>query len=396
MSRPRRALLLALALMAPARVHAQGPPAAAKPEARPGPRPKAETSPAAPPSADPRPRRGDGGTRGFVDGLSKGTDEVDRCRPRTGHTDKQLIERAGDHYDRGVVLYEQGDYQAAVREFVVAYCDKPHPSMFYNIGQAYERVLDFERAVAYFERFILESDEKEPNRKRAAIRVDVLRSLPARILVATVPPGAEVTLAGETGVTARARANGVDPIEVRKGVYTMRVELPGHEPVVERVVAEIGRPYSYYFRLEPKKGVVRVAATPSDARIFLNDRLAGIGSYVETIPIGRYRLMVEAEGRPPRRQSLEVSAARTTDVVVNLPERPRSGRWELIIASGIVLGSASGTMADTLFDQESVATSLISAGGVGVGFGAAYLGVPGDIPVGHSSYIIGSTIIGAL
>jgi tetratricopeptide (TPR) repeat protein len=377
------------------------PPAAPKPAEKPAAKPaapKPAEKPAAPGKAAEPP--GDGsvayGTHGFLDRLSKGTDEVERCRPRTSGSDRQLTERAADHYDRGVVLYEQGDYQAAVREFVVAYCDKPHPSMFYNIGQAYERMLDFERAVAYFERFILDSDEREPNRKRAAIRVDVLRGLPARILVATVPPGGEVTLSGETGVTARARANGSDPIEVRKGVYTMRVELAGHEPVVQRVVAEIGQPYSYYFRLEPKKGVVRVAATPPDARIFLNNRLVGIGSYLETVPIGRYRLLVEAEGRPPRREALEVSAGRTTDVTVNLPDRARSGRWELIIASGLVLGSASGGMADTLFDQGSVATSLISAGGLGIGFGAAFLGVPSDIPVGYSSYLIGSTVIGAL
>ncbi|HKE16676.1 MAG TPA: hypothetical protein VKB80_17505 [Kofleriaceae bacterium] len=333
---------------------------------------------------------------GYLDQLSKGTEEVDRCHPSQGGSERERIEHAADHYDRGLVLYEQGDYQAAVREFVVAYCDKPHPKMFLNIGQAYERMLDFEKAVAYFERFILESDEKGPNRKRAAIRVDVLRSLPARILVATVPPGAEVTLSGETGVTARARANGIDPIEVRKGVYTMRVEMAGHEPVVQRVVAEIGRPYSYYFRLEPKKGTVRVVASPADSRIFLNNRLAGIGSYLETVPIGRYRLVVESAGRPSRRQQIEVKAGKTTDLAVNLPAKPNSGRWELIVASGLILGSAAGGMADTLFDQESAVSSIVGLGGLGLGFGAAYLGVPRDVPVGTSSYIIGSTLIGAL
>ena len=293
------------------------------------------------------------------------------------------------------MLYEQGDYQAAVREFVVAYCDKPHPKMFLNIGQAYERMLDFEKAVAYFERFILETDDREPNRKRAAIRVEVLRSLPARILVATVPPGGEVTLSGETGITARARANGTDPIEVRKGVYTMRVELAGHEPVCSAWWPRSGGRTATTSG-SSRKGVVRVAATPSDARIFLDDRLAGIGTYVETVPIGRYRLLVEAEGRPQRGQQIEVTAGETTDINVRLPDRPRSGRWELIIASGLVLGSAAGGMADTLFDQDSAVTSLISVGGLGVGFGAAFLGVPRDIQVGTSSYIIGSTLIGAI
>jgi PEGA domain len=336
------------------------------------------------------------GPRARDDAHAPGTEEVDRCRPRQGLTEQQHIEHAADHYDRGLVLYEQGDYQAAVAEFVVAYCDKPHPKMFLNIGQAYERMLNFEKAVAYFERFIRESDDREPNRKRAAIRVEVLRGLPARIIVATVPPGAEVTLSGQTGITARARANGVDPIEVRKGVYTMRVEMSGHEPVVQRVVAEIGQPYSYYFRLEPKKGAVRVVATPPESRIFINDRLVGIGSYLETIPIGRYRLLVEAEGRPTQRRPIEVTAGRTTDVAINLPQKPNSGRWELILASGLVLGSAAGAMADTLFDQDSLASSLIGVGGLGVGFGAAFLGVPKDVTVGTSSYLIGSTLIGAM
>jgi len=376
-------------------------PAAAKPSAPAATKPApAATAPAAVERgtrARPAPSAGEAvpGAAHATRAASKGTDEVERCRPRPGQSEKQLIEHAADHYDRGLVLYEQGDYQGAVREFVVAYCDKPHPRMFLNIGQAHERMLDFEKAVAYFDRFIVESDDKDPNRKRAVIRVEVLRNLPARILVATVPPGAEVTLSGETGIVARSRANGIDPLEVRKGAYAMRVELPGHEPVVEQLTAEIGRPYSYYFRLEPKKGVARVVATPSDARIFLGDRLAGIGSYLETVPIGRYRLLVEAEGRPSRVQQIEVTAGRTTDVAINLPQKPRSGRWELIIASGLLLGGTAGAMAETLFDQESLATSLIGTGGLAVGFGAAYLGVPSDVPVGYSSYIIGSTLIGA-
>src|SRR5690606_14742262 len=112
------------------------------------------------------------GGHGFLDRVSKGTEEVDRCPARDGVGPEQLTRRMTDHYERGVVLYEQGDYEGAVDEFVAAYCDSPHPSMFYNIGQAYERMLAFEKAVAYMERFILESEPDAPNRKRAELRVD--------------------------------------------------------------------------------------------------------------------------------------------------------------------------------------------------------------------------------
>jgi hypothetical protein len=335
------------------------------------------------------------GSHGYMDRLSKGTEEIEQCRPRTGTDDKELKRRKNDHYDRGVVLYEQGDYQGAIREFVTAYCDSPESSMFYNIGQAYERMLDYEKAVAYLERFILDSAPEAPNRKRAEIRVDVLRRTPARILVATSPKGAEVTLSSETGVSARARANSDVPIEVRKGTYTMRVASPGHQPIEQRIVAEIGRPYSYYFQLEPKKGVVRVVASPVDARIFLGDRLVGIGSYVETVPVGSYKLLIEAEGRPSQERSVEVAADRTSDVTVSLGKAPRSGRWEMILASGLILGASAGGTVGTLFEQDTAVSFLVGVGGLGVGFGGAYLGVPDDFPVGYSSYIIGSTLIGA-
>jgi hypothetical protein len=361
--------------------------------ARAQPAPKGGAAPAREEEADPPDADGYGGT-GWLDRVSKGTEEIEQCRPRSGTDDKELKRRKSDHYDRGVVLYEQGDYQGAIREFVTAYCDSPESSMFYNIGQAYERMLDYEKAVAYLERFILESAPEAPNRKRAEIRVDVLRRTPARILVATSPKGAEVTLSSETGVSARARANSDVPIEVRKGTYTIRVESPGHEPHEQKIVAEIGRPYSYYFQLEPKKSLLRVVASPSDARIFLGDRMVGIGSYAERVPVGKYKLLVEAEDRPSERREIEVAVGRTSDVTVGLKQKPRSGRWELILASGLLLGSAAGGTVGALFDQEPAVSFLVGVGGLGSGFGGAYLGVPDDIPVGTSSYLIGSTLIG--
>jgi hypothetical protein len=323
------------------------------------------------------------------------TDEVDRCAPRIGLDDKELTRRAADHYNRGIVLYDQGDYEAAITEFVQAYCDKPHASMFYSVGQAHERLIHYEKAVAYFERFIMASAENVPDRKKAEIRVGTLRALPARILVATAPANAEVTLLGDSGVRARVRADGKTALEVLKGSYEMRIELPGYEPIKRHIVAEIGQPYSYYFQLEPKKGTVRVVATPPEARIFLGDRLVGIGSYVETVPVGDYRVVVEAEGRPSQRRPLEVDAGKTTDLTIDLGQPPKSGRWELVLASGLFLGFGAGGVANTLFDQRSSISTMVGIAGLGIGFGGAYLGVPADVPLGTTSYLIGSTAIGA-
>src|SRR5678816_3408252 len=152
-------------------------------------------------------------------------------------------------------MYVQGDFENAIEEFVAAYCDAPHPDMLKNIAQSYERLLDFEKAVAYFSRYILElPPDATELREQISFRVDVLSKLQARIQVATEPAGASVVLTSDTGTVAQGIANSEEPILVRKGTYEMRIELSGHEVVTRSIDVKIGQPYSYYFRLEPLKG----------------------------------------------------------------------------------------------------------------------------------------------
>lgn len=336
----------------------------------------------------------DYGTDGFLGRVSRGTEEVDRCQTPDAAAPVRTA-RAADHYDRGLVLYEQGDYAGAVEEFVASYCDKPHPSAFYNIGQSFERLLAYDKAVAYFERYILESEPDAPNRKRAALRAEVLENTPAQVHVATVPAGATVTLSGDTGVTARAEANADAPLLVRKGRYQMRVELAGYVPVEQEIVARIGQPYSYYFRLEPEKGSLRVVATPNSARIFVDRKLVGLGSYVEAVPVGRYEVVVEAEGRAPEQRQVEITAGQSTELGIELAEPPGSGRGVLLWASSVGLGLAgSGTLGGVL-DGDPTLTTLGGVLGLGIGWGGAYFGVPHDIPRPHAWHIIGSTLLGA-
>ena len=112
---------------------------AAAASARAQPAPKGGAAPAKEEEADAPDADGYGGT-GWLDRVSKGTEEIEQCRPRSGTDDKELKRRKSDHYDRGVVLYEQGDYQGAIREFVTAYCDSPESSMF---GSNYKDVYAF-------------------------------------------------------------------------------------------------------------------------------------------------------------------------------------------------------------------------------------------------------------
>ncbi|MBI4511869.1 MAG: PEGA domain-containing protein [Deltaproteobacteria bacterium] len=309
-------------------------------------------------------------------------------------------DRAKEHYRRGQELYTQGEYERAIPEFLAAYCLVPVPEAIYNIGQACERLVDFEQAVFWFERYILalpsDSPKSAEERETVGNRVAVLRRLPARIRVATEPPGATVTLTGPPEPIV-GKANDKDPIRVPAGKYTMHVELPGYEPATEPIIAEIGQPYTYSFHLTPVMGRIRVTTEPGDARVFVDQRLVGVGTYIDRLPIGAHELTVEAPGREPHKRAIEILANDTQALHVRLPTPPKSGRSELLAGSTFFGGVAGIGIYATIFrgDKLALLPPFMLVGG-GIGYGAVHLGAPPQIPIGTTSYILGGAVWGAM
>jgi tetratricopeptide (TPR) repeat protein len=332
--------------------------------------------------------------------------EIDDCPAAPDVGRQRLQDIAAEHYDRGRVLYKQGDYPGAVNEFVSAYCLFPATyTLLADIGQAYERSLDYARAVGYLERYVLaipdnarraspcDPDPLEDKRNVSA-RIQVLQNLPASIQVATNPPGATVTLTGDAGVRAQERAN-ARTIEVVAGRYTMVVERAGYEPVTREIEPEIGKPYSYYFELAARRGRLSIQVVPADARLFLDNRLIGLGGFDDEMAGGTYELVVEAPGRLPERRRVEVVAGRDTRIAVRLAEPPASGRTQLLIAAALLGGAAGAAGLGVGFDEDSGAL-LGGALGLGIGGLGGYVAVPRDIPVGLSSLIVTAALAGAV
>jgi len=326
---------------------------------------------------------------------------IDECPAPPDLPEAKISEIAGDHYNRGGVLYYQGDYEGAIREFVQTLCMVPSASeVLFSIGQAFERLLQYDVAIAYYERYVLQnrgaSQKDIDERRNVASRIQVLQRLPARIRVVTSPEGAIVSFTDDLGVRRNLGRITTEAYEVVAGHYTMTIELAGHETIEQQIDPAIGQPYSYYFALQPKKGHLVVNTDPLDARIFVDDRLAGIGHYDERLPGGSYKVTIEATGRTSETRRIEVVADREVELPVRLPPQPASGKRQLIVgasAAGGIMGSiALGVLEGT---ENAARGGLGFLGGVGIGFVGGYFGIPDDIPVGSSSYIITSGLIGA-
>lgn len=114
------------------------------------------------------------------------------------------VKKAGKHFQRGVALYNETDYRAALVEFRRAYEVAPNPAVLYNIGQTYYQLQSYAQALTTFERYLAESGEAAAHKKEVEETVDLLRSRVGKLAISMNLDGCEVTvddeLAGKTPI----------------------------------------------------------------------------------------------------------------------------------------------------------------------------------------------------
>lgn len=344
------------------------------------------------------------GPRATVAGIAIPRDaqqlEIDDCTPQNVTPD-ELRRRAAEHFDRGATLYVQGDYRGAVQEFVSSYCSIPFYSILKDIGQAYERALDYERAIGYLARYVekvppdakpMSACEPDPQVDRETVRqrISVLASLRGQLLVQTEPADAKITLARGGRVAGRATSN--KPIELEGGTYDMVVASDGHVTQTRKIELKIGKPLTQFVQLEAEVGDLVVQVTPADARVFVDDRFVGIGRIEQKLRGGSYRIMTESSGRLTDQRRVEVLPNRVNRVQVELAPRPQFGRRQLIVFSAIGGGLVSGNLL-AAFDDPTIGV-LGGLGGVLVGGLGSYLFLPETVPLGTSNLTITASLAG--
>lgn len=330
--------------------------------------------------------------------------EIDDCRQADPTlTADQLRAQGSEHYQRGGTLYIQGDYAGAIDEFVAAYCLLPFYTVLKDIGQAYERRLEYELAIAYLKRYVaaVPADAKaanqcapDPKEDTANVlrRIQVLGNLTAKVYVETSPLDAKITIANNDGTKAFGTSR--KQIDVLGGSYQMTVEREGFEPHTQTIDVSIGRPFTTYVQLEPLKGTLSIQVTPPDARLFLGKLYVGVGSYTAILPSAKYQISAEAPGRQRAELEVEVLPGQTKRELVDLEPIAETGRRQLIVASAIAGGYSAAAL---LFAFEKTEISSIgSLLGIGAGLVGSYFQVPRDLPLGTSNLTITSSAAGAI
>jgi tetratricopeptide (TPR) repeat protein len=113
------------------------------------------------------------------------------------HADDGSVKEAGGHFTRGVSLYNEADYRAALVEFRKAYEIAPNVAVLYNIGQAYLQLRNYGAALTNFERYKKEAGANATHAQEVDKSIETLRTRVGYVRVLTNEPGAEILVDDE-------------------------------------------------------------------------------------------------------------------------------------------------------------------------------------------------------
>jgi len=175
--------------------------------------------------------------------------------------DTSPTEEAGKHFGRGVSLYDEADYRAALVEFRRAYEIAPNAVVLYNIGETYYQLQNYAAALTALERYLAESPSTAEHRADVAKTLDILRSRVGKIAITTNVPGCEVTVDDEfVGKSPLAQPV---PVSIgRRKITAMRSGLP---PDTRFVEVAAGDTAAITLTLEEPKPVEAPASRPLPA-----------------------------------------------------------------------------------------------------------------------------------
>jgi hypothetical protein len=107
---------------------------------------------------------------------------------------KAARSEAASRFKKGLDLFRDGDYRAALIEFRRAYELAPNYQVLYNIGQVSFQLQDYAGALTSLERYLHEGGSEIPASRRADVQKDIdkLKSRVANLTVTTNVAGAEV------------------------------------------------------------------------------------------------------------------------------------------------------------------------------------------------------------
>ncbi len=165
-------------------------------------------------------------------------------------------EAARRHYAEGQMLFRDGQYEAALREFQAAYRADPHPVSLRSQAACLVQMGREREAVELYQRY-LEAMPNASDRAQVESYIQEARSQGGRVYIVTNPQGATATLDGRP-LPGQTPLN----VEVSAGSHTLQLQAQGYRPETRTFQLSYGESQTIQVNLSPAAGQ-QPATTPS-------------------------------------------------------------------------------------------------------------------------------------
>lgn len=255
---------------------------------------------------------------------------------------------AKHHFDQGVALFNDGDFNGALAEFEASYKLHAAPGVLYNIGLTHKALFHYDEALGFLHRYLVENLKlPKPRRAEVAQQIREMEALLAALNFAVTPDGAEVRMDGRVLGTAPLK-----PYGVAAGSHTFDISAEGCTPQKKTLIVVAGQPLTLTILLDriPTTGKVKLRTTPALSQVIVDDQPRGMSPIELELPIGGHQLTVQAAGYTTYQGELVVSGGQSREVSIDLvkPVLARKGhfyeKWyfwvpiTVVAAGGVALG----------------------------------------------------------
>jgi hypothetical protein len=237
-------------------------------------------------------------------------------------------------FDRGLKLYNQGDYTGALVEFERAYALTQHEVVRYNIGLVYAKLGDSKNSVRALEPLVKAPPPtlKPEQVERARAAYEEQRLLVGSLRVSTNVDKAAIRIDNMDVGQAPA-----EPFVVNAGEHVVSVFAPGYEPRRTTVLVAGRTEQSLNAELLPlEQAYSQLVITTSvpDVDVFANGQLVGATPFTASIAFkpGVHTLVFRRPGYRDATEMVSLHPGSTGEVQVKMEQDPTgssSGRLTL-------------------------------------------------------------------
>lgn len=277
-------------------------------------------------------------------------------------------QEAGTHYQRGISLYKESNYSAALSEFKAAYAALPSWEVLFNIGLCQRRLFQYGQAIQTFTRYLAAGGAKVPKDRRAAVDQELqqIRALTAPIAVIVKGAPAKVLVDGEAlGATPLTEMVLLGP-----GKHVIRAEREGCSPDEKAIEVVSGQAQAV--ELDPRSltapGKVSVECTPATAMVAVDNGAERSCPFEVDLPPGTHELVARADGHALLRtevivQPTEPRAVKLSLVPMAAPSRPFPVLGVSLLAGGVAAAGVGAVFALLARSASNEVSQLSSMGG---------------------------------